>query len=327
MEGRASMQAAVTAPDLVDVVNSRGPFLTLYLPTYPEIENAAQKVEATWKAARQEMESAGVPQAVLAAIEPLIPDAHQRGRCLAVVATGSGVLHVEHGPIPPATHRFRWAPLPSLTTLLEWRQAQPPHVVVLTDTTGADLVAYRGERPIDSREAGIEEHAISKVSPGGWSQRRFQQRAENTWEDNADAAAEEVSAMAKQVNASLVVAAGDPRALQLLQEALPKEIADLFHVVEGGRSAGADKDAVEGEARQLVSVLVAQETEKVVERFREERGQEDLAAEGAPATLEALSRAQVDTLLITDDWSDERTAWFGPDATHASADEAPLRDL
>ena len=36
---------------------------------------------------------------------------------------------------------------------------------------------------------------ITKIAAGGWSQRRYQQRAENTWEDNARDVAGACSAM------------------------------------------------------------------------------------------------------------------------------------
>jgi len=65
----------------------------------------------------------------------------------------------------------------------------------------------------------------------------------------------------------------------------------------------------------------------VVDRFQEERGQRDRAADGPKATVEALGRAQVGTLLLYDDPSDERTAWFGPDATHIALDASTLKDL
>ncbi|MBV9411271.1 MAG: hypothetical protein JO148_06730, partial [Acidimicrobiia bacterium] len=46
-------------------------------------------------------------------------------------------------------------------------------------------------------------------------------------------------------------------------------------------------------------------------KFREERGQGDRAADGPAATLEAMSRSQVEVLLVHADPDDTRTAWFG----------------
>ena len=328
MEGQGPLQLGVPATDLARLTSVEGPFLSLYLPLEPEVERASQKSQATWKAARQGLEELGVPAAPLDAIDGLVPDAHQQGRCLAVIANGSGVLHVEHGPEAPPTTRFTWAPLPSLGPILEWRQLQPPHLLVLVDRTGADLVAFAGEESLDRREAGtVDDDPIRKVKPGGWSQRRYQERAENTWEHNAEAVVDELSRMAKQFDARLIVAAGDVRALELLEGDLPKELAERFTVVSGGRAAGTDKEATLEEARRQVEILVDQETGRVLDRFREEVGQRDLAVKGTDNTLEALSKAQVDTLLVHDDPEDDRPAFFTSEPIPVAATESRLEEL
>lgn len=330
MEAAAPLQAGINAPDLGRIAQEEGPFLTLYLPTDPEIEKAAQRTLALWKSARNELEgkSKGVPVELLDGIDPLIPGAHQNGRCLALVArAGAGPVHVEHGPQAPPTTRATWAPLPALIPILEWRQLQTPHVLVLADRAGADLIAFQGEETVARRTADKEEHVLSKSAPGGWSQRRFQQRAENTWEDNAEMVAEELSRLAKQIDAALVVAAGDVRALEMLEKALPQEVAAIFRTIPGGRGAGTDRDEMEKEARRQVDILLDEETGQVLDRFREEIGQRDLAVQGAGPTLEALSRAQVDTLLVYDHPEDDRTAWFGLDPIPVGAAESSLTEL
>ena len=328
MDATAPLQAGITAPDLARIAQEQGPFLTLYLPTDPEIDNAAQKSLTAWKSARNELEGRGVPAGLLDSIDPLVPDAHQYGRCLAVIAReGSGPVHVEHGPQGPSAARVSWAPLPVLVPLLEWRQLQAPHILVLADRTGANLIAFQGEEAVARRTTGNEDHVLSKSSPGGWSQKRYQQHAENTWEDNADAVAEELARLAKQIDARLVVAAGDVRALEMLEKSVPEEVSLIFHKISGGRGAGNDQAEIEEEARRQVDILLGKETGQVLDRFREEVGQVDLAAAGADATLEALSRAQIDTLLVYDHPEDDRTAWFGLEPIPVAATEARLQEL
>jgi peptide subunit release factor 1 (eRF1) len=123
------------------------------------------------------------------------------------------------------------------------------------------------------------------------------------------------------------VAAGDERALELLEAELPQELQGKFVTVPGARNAGADRQAIEAEARRQVEVLVAQETAAVLQRFEEEAGQHDLAVQGKDSTLEALTRAQVETLLVYDDPEDDRPAYFTGEPVPVAATESRLAEL
>jgi len=323
-EGR--LATAVRAPELARLFESDGPFASVYLTTVGDVENAGQRSMAHWKTVRGDLEQAGAPGDVLDAVEALVPDAHHEGACLGVVA-GSPLLHVEHHRRPPPADVGRWAPLPSVLPLVRWRQDAPPVVVVLADRRGADLVALRRDRPEVAREAGGEDFPLTKVHAGGWSSRRYDERVERTWEENAEDVAAEVARLAHQVGARLVLAAGDERALALLEREIDPRLADRLVTVEGGRGAGAggvDDEAVAA----LVAEAVAADTSAVVDVFEEERGQHDRAADGTAATVEALARAAVDALLLADDLvEDDRTAWFGPAPTSLATSPDDLRAM
>jgi hypothetical protein len=313
---RATPAVGVAAPELTELVMAEGPFLTVYLTTEAGIDNAAQRSQQRWKSLRATAAEAGAPDRVLAAIDPLVPDAHLTGQCLAVIATGKGLVHVEQHPDPPPRDLVRWAPLPSIVPVLEWRQSSPPHVAVLTDRRGADLFGLRAATPNVHRSVDGDDDPLAKSAPGGWSQRRYQQRAENTWEHNADDVAAEVVRLAERVEARLVVAAGDVRALQMLQEALPGEVLDRFEVIGGGRSPDGSVDGIVADVDRLVEAAVTSDTEALLRRFGEELARADRAVQGVAPTLDALARAQVDVLLVHDDPEDDRRAWFGPEAAH-----------
>jgi hypothetical protein len=306
---------AVRAPDLAELVTAEGPFATVYLTTEGAVDNAAPRSELRWKQVRDALAEAGADAETLAAVDALVPDAHHEGQTLAVVAQAGQALHVAHAPEPPTRDVGRWAPLPSVGPLLEWRQMSPPHVVVLADRQGADLFGVRWDRPDVHGEAGGGEDPLRKVQAGGWSQRRFQQRAENVWEQNAEAVAIEVACLVQRLDARLVVVAGDVRAVSLLREALPREVAELVTEVDGSRSVDGSIDAVAEDAVRAVATVVARDTVSLLEKFREEKGQGDRAADGPARTVEALRGAQVEVLLVHDAPDDERQAWFGPDPT------------
>jgi hypothetical protein len=321
-------QVAADTSDLVDLVKAVGPFLSLQLTTEAGIDNAAQRSEQRWRAVRDEAAAQGSPLEVLDAVDPIVADAHLEGDGLAVIASAGGVLHVEHGARPPARDVARWAPLPSLLPVLEWRQQAPAYVTVLADREGADLVAYRREGPDVHREAGGDDYPLRKPNAGGWSQRRYQERAEHTWERNAADAAEQVARLARRVDARVVVAAGDERAVTMLQEALPAELAERLVVVSGGRSPDGSEDLFQQEARLAVELAVNADADALLEKFREERGQDDRAAEGTRATFSALAMAAVDVLLVaSDDPEDVRNAWFGPEPTQLGTTAADVRAM
>jgi peptide subunit release factor 1 (eRF1) len=277
--------------------------------------------------ARRTLDDEGAPDEVLASIDPVVPDAHLAGESLTVVATAHGVLLTEHHPDPPARDLVRWAPLPSLVPLLARRQASPAVVAVVADRQGADLVAFRPGSRGFHREVAGDDAPLRKVKAGGWSQRRYQQRAQNTWEQNADEVAREVATLAEQVNARLVVAAGDVRAVQLLREALPSRWVDGLEVVDGSRAEDGSLEDLTEDLRPLVAKAVDEDGAALLERFREERGQHDRAVEGTDGTFTALAKAQVEVLLVVDDPDDDRLAWFGPEATQLARRQDDIEAL
>jgi len=318
---------AVTAAELTELVLNDGPFLSVYLTTEAEIDNAAQRAEQRWKSLRSDLAHDGVPEDVLEAVDPLVGDAHLMGQCLAAFATPGGLVHVEHNPDPPAEDLGRWAPLPLLTGVLRWRQASPPHVALLADSRGADLFGLRAAAPNIQREAAGGRGLVGSSAPHGESLRRNHHRVESLWEQNAKAVSDEVVRLVQDVDAKLVVAAGDVRALALLREALPKEVLDVLQVAEGGRSADGSIDGVVTAVDRLVEAVVAHDTDLTLAKFREESGQGDRAADGPARTLEALAMAQVETLLLHDDPGDDRQAWFGPEPTHVALTEDTIQAM
>jgi hypothetical protein len=321
-------QVAADTSDLVDLAKAVGPFLSVHLTTEAGIDNAAQRSEQRWRAVRDEAEAQGAPTEVLDAVDPIVPDAHLEGDGLAVIASAGGVLHVEHAPRLPDRDLARWAVLPSLLPVVAWRQEFPAYVTVLADRAGADLTAYRRDLPEVRREAGGHDDPLHKPNAGGWSQRRYQERAEHTWERNAADAAEQVERLARRVDARVLVAAGDQRAVTMLQELLSADMVERLVVVSGGRSPDGSEDIFEQEARVAVELAVNADADALLEKFREERGQNDRAAEGARATFSALAMAAVDALLIAaDDPEDPRTAWFGPEPAQLATTAADLRGM
>ena len=337
------MEAAGTVPrvgidisDLAELLEGEGPWLTVYLVTDGQVENAAQRADQRWRALRQRLSAEGAPDEVLDHVDPLVADAHKQGAVLAVVADASGVRHVQHLDTGPEDDRGTWGRLPDLVPLVRWRQDHPSFLVVLADRGGADLIADRAGQDEIERSVG-DGDPERKVHGGGWSHRRFQQRAEEDWAKTAAEVTEALVRLARRVDPRIIVLGGDVRATNLVYDDLPTELAARTRLIEQGRAADGSEEERAEEVRRLVNTAVAEDTVALLEKFREENGQQDRAADGAAGTIEALNQAAVDVLLLHDDR--ERTAWIGPQAvplgldrraatvgSDAEAQEVPLAD-
>jgi len=205
------------------------------------------------------------------------------------------------------------------------RQARPPYVLVVTDRTGADVTAVpRGAATGRTTVVIGPDDEIERNAPGGWSQPRFQRRAEDSWHHNAVAVAEEVTRALHRVDATLLLVAGDVRAVQLLRDGLPGAVRRTVTLrqVPGGRQPDGSAAARAEAVAKAVQAYAAELSADLLKRFLDLRGPGGAAVEGADATLAALAAGRVDTLLVVDDPADERVAWFG-EGVVARLDGAP----
>ncbi|HZU73432.1 MAG TPA: Vms1/Ankzf1 family peptidyl-tRNA hydrolase [Acidimicrobiales bacterium] len=317
--------------DLVGLAAERGPFATLYMATEAGIDNAAQRSELRWRGLRDHLVSDGAPQSVLEAIDAVVPDAHLRGESLAVVADADGVRLSESFSQPPATDLARWATLPSLVPLIEWRQMSPAHILALVDRQGADLVLFRPRRANVVEVAG-DGWPVHAPHAGGWSERRYQATIEENWKHNAARVAEEVTQLVKTSGARVIAVAGDVRARQLLLEALPTAVADRCVPIDGGRGPDGSEDEVAAETLRQVATVVAADTKGALAAFKQERGEGGRAADGPAATMAALAAGQVGLLLVSDDSGNDaptsrRGAWFGEQGNQVGLDRATVEAM
>ena len=333
MESRGTVPAPVIGaedvPDLAGLFEGSGPFATVYLDTDPQVEQAGQRSQARWRNLRRDLETAGAPSTALDAIEALVEHAHQLGHTLCVVAGEDGVLVERHEQEPVNADRAVWGPLPSVGTLLEWQQARPIHIVVLCDRVGADIALFApdvagGDARLSFGDDETDDPHLRKTKPGGWSQRRFQERAENSWEANMKAVCARLEKIVQIIEPRVVIVGGDVRAVQLLCDNMPGQLRERVELIDGQRAIDGGIDDVADDVVKLVASAVAEDTVSIIEKFREERGQNDRAADGIDDTLAALSSARVDTLLVHDDPSNERECWFSLDPPLAAPDRATL---
>lgn len=316
----------LAAPEPSTWYERQGPFVTCWLPAPSAAEDPRERARIEWKHAREQLN--GSPPSAIEAIERLLGSERPRPnhQSLLLVADSEGELAGAHLADQPDGASAWVDSLPRLAPALQALQGLIPHLIVVTDRTGADIVAA-GESGIDTETVDGETLHIHRSHPGGWSQRRFQQRAENTWERNAKGVADEVDSMRQQVGARLVVVAGDPRAVGFLTDHASEELKSIIHHVEGaGRSDDDPFAELADDVERLIATVVANDIVDVLERYQQAR-QTDGVADGPDRTLGMLSQSRVSELLVHDDPSDERRAYFDRESHQASQDASVLTEL
>jgi hypothetical protein len=330
MEQHGTALAPLTElDDLRPVVAGLGPFLSVHLPLEPATEELAAEIALRWRAERSRAAEAGAPEPLLAVVDGLLEGAQRLGAGLSVIAGAGGDVHVSHTPVPPPFEVVRWESVPSLVPLIAVRQQQQPHVVALVDRIGADLAVRRGFGPRDGVAGGIEEtvegddYPIRKTSGGGWSQRRYQQHAEETWHHNMSDVAGELATLAERSDARVVAIGGDERAVGLVLDQLPAAVRDRVRPIGATRAADGSTAHLDHEVAEVVDAWTDAQLTRTLDIYDQELGQNDRATAGALDTLAALREARVAVLLVVLDANDERRAWVGtsPDQVGAAPEE------
>jgi len=211
------LTALAATPALAALYDHRGPFATVYLDASRNTESGEEEVSLRWRAVRESLSAAGAAPELLDALgAAATTEAGGGAHGLLLVGADGEVRFSERLPHPPAVSTGRLAPLPHLLPYLARRATDVPHVLVVTDRTGADILTAAGEHSVE----GERQYPLHRTPTADWSERHFQQRVENTWEANARDVATAVARYVKELAAPLVVVAGDVRARSLVADDL-----------------------------------------------------------------------------------------------------------
>ena len=318
-------------PVLSDIYRRPGPFATVYLDATRSTESGAHEVELRWRSLRETLAGQGAPSAELDAIEAALgadeaPGRHGR----ALIAAGGEVLLDDVLGDPPAREEARFAPLPHVMPYLAQTAGRVPYLLVLADRTGADLgVPSWAGGGVETVE-GDQQFPVHKTGRNDWSELHFQHRVENAWENNAREVAEEVSRRTARSGIRMIVLAGDPRATSLLRTALEEHAGpdtEIVHVEHGARADGASEEALAAAVRDAVLAHVWRQRREVLAHLQQNLGRAEYAVAGVAGVVDALRRAAVDTLVISDDPSSTLHAYIGPEAVQLALEAEEVRAL
>jgi hypothetical protein len=317
----------VELEDLRPLYSHPGPFASVYIDTERSDPQAAQAITLRWKELRRRLGADGADPATLDALEAAVGT--DRGlpapRAQALFACRGELLHAEELPAPPPADTARFGRLPHVLPLLTLRREHPPYLLVLVDRVGADLQVRSPQRAAETRSVNGATTPIRKVEPGGWSQPRYQRRAENTWDRNARGVAAEVERLGAEYRARLVVVSGDVRARALLLEHLGSPWRERTESLNsGGRAEGSHPERADAEALRIATEREAARRAELRERFVRNLASGG-AVQGLDDTVDALRAGEVDVLLLAPDAPAlDAWLWWGPAASDIAPEEKPL---
>ncbi len=323
-----------------EIYATAGPYATMYLDATRSTEEGDREVDLRWRAHREELAQAGADEATLDAIAAVVGQHRDAtGPPGQVVVAAAGEVRFDAVlPQPPARPGTRWAPLPHLMPYLAQRGPAIAYVLVVADREGADVwsttaqVATEGEQGQHDVVKGSVTWPVHMARDADRSAWHFQNKVDNTEAANAREIAERVADHVGQAAARLVLVGGDERARTLVAQDVPNVVNPNVDVVEidagaRGQQSAAEQEALDAAVHDALLHRVWRERRDVLAKLQEGFGRGDYAVAGVPAVIDALRRAQVETLIVSDDPSSTLKAWIGPDPLVFGATAEELHEM
>jgi hypothetical protein len=298
-----------------------GGYVSVYLDTSRDSEDATGGVDLRWRSARERLASAGADRATLDALAGVMTGASRGAPGRAAFGHDGQVVLTEALPHPPRREIARLAPLPHVMPLLAQRRPHVPHLQVMARHDGGEITSVTAGGTQDDEEVAGTGRPVHKVRSGGSSQLRYAHHTEDAWQTNAKELAGRVTAEAREVGAELIVVDGDPVARTLLVRELGPDLAAITVTLD--REVSADSDEAARAADEAVARLVAQRSQERFEHWRTQLAH-DRGVQGLAAAMTALRDGGAAELVLVDHPESALTAWVGPGGMELAATAGEL---
>lgn len=315
--------------DLHGLLSEPGAWSTVYTDG-PQGEPPGA-VESRMRSLKDRMRDAGIPDDDAEAILAVLPDdiglPAPSARWL--VARGGEIVADEgFASARRGAERITHGTFPEVVPLLRHHGGERRILVVQTGRDGAELSLERLGRTDPEKVQHIEgeEHPITKVSPGGWSQARFQRSVEEVWQHNQSEVGEAVDRLVRAHRPEHIFVTGDAHVRGLLLENIGADALALVVEVDADTRADGADDTALVEAIDETTALAHGGRVSAVRDRAAERDAEN-GASGVNAVVGALQQAQVDTLLLDERMTDDRQTLLAlPEAPWVAIGEADAFD-
>jgi hypothetical protein len=315
------------------------PVVTVILDATRTSESGDQTVLGRWADLRRQLHKQGADGALLEAIE----DAVSRPTWLSgphgrvVVAAGDRVYLDRSLAAPPGVDRAVVGDAPHAFALARVADCGVRYLLVTVDRAGADLSLHdttdlQATREKHSVEGDHDE--LAKPQLGPLAHKRIENRAEDSWERNAEAVATEIDRVVAERRPELVLLTGDLRAVSLVRADLGQPAREILAEVEGGaRTEGVNNRAFDAAIAEALGQFRLRRREAALDHLRQEQGRDGAAVSGVEDVVEVLRRGQVAELVITEEVAGppsaiaQRMLWVGPGALELALTRSDLTDL
>jgi peptide subunit release factor 1 (eRF1) len=291
------------------------PYLTVCLDWRPEGTNPSRRLASRFFTDRTDdllgnLKAHTPPYETLSGAIPRIReylDAELNAGAHGVVIVAGGEDQVFE-PVPlgiSVPNKITTGPTPALSSLARVAEEQKVYAILVANQKEAVLTVVNQERP--SAELDVEGTDYPrKQQQGGWSQKRYQARADERVAAFARVVAEETRKTLDRSDISMLVVSGD--------EVIMPELSDSFHQTVQERTIGtikvdpgADEVDVIAAAARVVERTERQRELEMVRAVRDGVGAGGRGVAGAEDVLTALQAGQVMALVMNDDFT--ATGW------------------
>jgi peptide subunit release factor 1 (eRF1) len=187
-------------------------------------------------------------------------------------------------------------PVPQLYPLARLNDQYPRYAALLLDTNSAQLYVFAlGAR---RRRESVQNEKTRRTSMGGWSQARYQRRADNFHKQHMKEVVDLLEKVVADEHLNHIVVACDEVAKPFLMAQLPKHLAEkVIDIVNVDVKVIAEHELLE-ETMEALRRKDAETDAEHVQRMIDAWRAGGLAVAGIEATMRALEMRQVEELLI-----------------------------
>lgn len=216
---------------------------------------------------------------------------------LAVFAS-SGSEFFEALPLeaPFENHELIIGSVPHLYPLAKLIDTYPRYAAVMLDTNKARILVFGLAKT--EREEKIQNEKTRRSQKGGWSQARYQRRAENLHLHHIKEVVESLDKIVRQENINHIVVAIEEVARPIFDEQLPKHLAEkIVDTVTLQRNADGTSilETTMASLRDKDAETDAEKVEQLMDAWQSG----GLGVAGPEAVLSAFQLGQVEELIIT----------------------------